>query len=184
MAPKAMFASAAASLVILVGTISAAFILNSNIARSTRTLDQTRSEVRLIKAEHAALVAQLDRQAKLTETIQRNKKPIPQGLDFFAASIARRGCLTGVTIDQNSDIFIMGEAKSPKVVADIMDTINLSPMLQPIRLTNLLRLDPKMGGDGLQFELQTGFASSPRIEPTQAASAATASPDPVLRGGG
>ena len=184
MAPKAMFASAAASLVILAGTVTAAFILNGNIARQERKLDQTRSEVKLLKAEHAALVAQLERQAKLTDTIQGSAKPIPQGLDFFAASIAKRGCLTGVTIDTSGLIFITGEARSPRVVADIMDTINLSPMLQPIRLTNLLRLDPRMGGEGLQFELQTGFASSPRIEPTQAASAATASPDSVQQGGG
>ena len=183
MAPKAMFASAAASLVILAGTITAAFILNGNIAKKERELDQTQSEVKLLKAEHATLVAQLERQAKLTETIQKSAKPIPQGLDFLSASVAKRGCLTGVTIDDKGSIFITGEARSPRTVADIMDTINLSPMLQPIRLTNLLRLDSRMGGEGLQFELQTGFASSPRIEPTQAVSAADASPDPVQQGG-
>jgi hypothetical protein len=178
-----MFASAAASVVILAGTMAAAFILNGNIARAQRTLDQTQSEVKLLKAEHAALVAQLERQAKLTETIQKNAKPIPQGIDFLAASIAKRGCLTGVTVDDKGQIFITGESQSPRTVADIMDTINLSPMLQPIRLTNLLRLDPRLGGEGLQFELQTGFASSPRVEPAQAASAADASPDPIVQGG-
>ena len=50
-----------------------------------------------------------------------------------------------------------------------------------IRLTNLLRLDPRMGGEGLQFELATGFSETPRAEPTQ--SAAAISPARVQQGG-
>jgi len=51
-------------------------------------------------------------------------------------------------------------------VADVMDTLNLSPSLEPVRMNNLARIDPNNGG-GIHFDLQTNF-----VQPVVQANAA------------
>jgi len=166
MAPRAIMLSAAASSVILIGTIAAAIVVGSAIARSQRNLTQLRTELNALKAEHAAKVAMLERQKNLTEAIHRRSRPLREALDFVAASVARRAALVNLSIDANGVITISGEAPTPKAVADVMDTLNLSPSLEPVRMNNLARIDPNNGG-GIHFDLQTNF-----VQPVVQANAA------------
>ncbi len=158
MAPKALLASAAASAVILLGTGVASIVVGHSIARAERTLTQTQIELNSVKAQTAAKVAQLERQKNLTTAIHVRHKPIREAIDFIAASIAQHASLQVLAFDQTGTISIAGEAPTPRLVADLMDTINVCPMLEPIRLNNLARVDPGGGAaSSIKFELQTGF---------------------------
>lgn len=175
MAPKAMVASAGASAVILLGTVLAALIVGNKISSASRTLDQTRVELKALTEEHAAKVARLERQKNLTAAIYQRDKPLREAIEFVSAAVARGACLTNLTIDTKGQIFLSGEAMSPRVVADLMDTINLSPQLEPIRLTNLMRVDPDPSNSTLKFDLQTGFLKTP--DPAVASPSNATSPD-------
>lgn len=166
MAPKAIMLSAAASGVIMVGTIAAAIVVGSAISRAQRNLTQLRTELNALKAEHAAKVALLERQKNLTSAIHHRSKPLREALDFVAASVSRRAALVNLSMDANGVITLSGEAPTPKAVADVMDTLNLSPSLEPVRMNNLARIDPNNGG-GIHFDLQTSF-----VQPVVQASAA------------
>src|SRR5262249_12851280 len=118
---------------------------------------QVKNELTLLTQEHIAKVAILERQKNLTDLIHKKDKPMRQAIDFLAASISRNACLTGLALDPNGGIFLSGEASSPRVVADIMDTINLSPALEPVRLTNMSTVGRETGRMGIKFDMQTGF---------------------------
>ncbi len=157
LAPRVMMASMSASGLILAGTMIAALIVGGNINRADRTFKQTKTELTTLTQETAAKVSVLDRQKNLTTAILKRDKPLRQAIEYVSASVSRNASLTSLAIDQSGAIFLSGEAFAPKTVADIMDTINLSPTLDPIRLSNLQRVETdKLVG--IKFDLQTAFA--------------------------
>ncbi|HXG23900.1 MAG TPA: hypothetical protein VNJ09_05040 [Chthonomonadales bacterium] len=177
-APKAFLASVAASSLIFIGTITAAVIVGYNISRANRMLAQAKTELNALTKEHAEKVARLDRQKKLVEAIRLRNKPVRESIDFLAAAIAQRAALKTMDLNQNGMIYLSGEAPSPRVVADIMDTINLSPVLEPIRLNNIAAIEPEKGGHMVQFDLQTGFLPGAQQAVMDSSKGQNASPTP------
>jgi hypothetical protein len=182
MAPRALLASACATGVILIGTVATALVLGNAIATGNLTLRQRRAEVALLKGQYDLKVTQLERQKNLTETIRVSAKPIREGLDFFSASFARRAALVGVNLDEKGGVYLSGEAPSPRAIADIIDIMNLSPMLQPMRLVNMIRIDPR-SGHGLKFDLQTGFIKQPAPQTAEQGAPARAAAAGSAQGG-
>jgi len=178
LAPRVLVASMAASGVVLVGTMLAALVVGQAISRANTQLRQTQAELAALTAEHAARVAALERQKTITEAIAKSDKPIREAVDFLAASVSRRACLTSIAIDKNGAIFLSGEADSPRIVADIMDVVNMSPVLEPVKLNLLNRMVPRVGS-GVKFDLQTSF-----LQPLIAASVAAPAAPPAKTGGG
>lgn len=164
-APRLMFATAAFCGVVLLGTITTAIFLGTATSRADQKLSQSKSELKVLTAEHAVRVAALERQKNLVGAIHHRDKPIKEVVEFLATSISRRACLTTLTLEGTGSIFLSGEATSPRVVADIMDTINLSPMLTPIRLNSLTRLNDSAGSHGLKFDLETSIIQPPAEAP-------------------
>jgi hypothetical protein len=160
-APRLMLATAGFCGVIMLGTITTAIFLGTAVSRADQKLTQSKAELRVLTEEHATRVAALDRQKSLVAAIHRRDKPVKEVVEFLAVSISRRACLTTMTLENNGAIFLSGEATSPRVVADIMDTINLSPMLAPIRLNALTRLSETTGNNGLKFDLETAILAQP-----------------------
>jgi len=156
-APRAFLVSVAASSFILLSTIAAAIVVGYHISRANRALVQAKTELNALTKEHAEKVARLDRQKKLVEAIYLRDKPVRESIDFLAAAISQRAALKTIDFNQNGMIYLSGEAPSPRVVADIMDTINLSPVLEPVRLNNIAAIRPDQRGQRVQFDLQTGF---------------------------
>lgn len=156
--PRYLMASASAACVILLGTIIAAFIVGGAIARSERSLKQKKAELQALTAEHAAQVARLERQKRLVAEIANRNKPIKEAVEFISSAISPRACLTLINITSDGKIHLSGEAAAPRVVADMMDMLNFSPRLEPVRLDKLTRVDASLGGHELAFDLQTAFA--------------------------
>lgn len=163
MAPKVMLASMLASAAVLAGTITAAIIVGNQIARLDRNLTQDKKALQWLTAEHAAKVAMLERQKNLVDTIHSKDKPIREAIEFVSAATARGACLTTLSIDPNGSIHLSGEAASSQVVADMMDTINMSPALEPIRLNNIMRIQPDQGGNTFRFDMQTALLNNIRL---------------------
>jgi Tfp pilus assembly protein PilN len=160
MAPRFMIASLAASGAILVGTIAAAIVVGYSISKANIRLNQNKTELKALTVEHAAKVAALERQKTLVDAIRFRDRPVREAIDFLSNAVARRAAMTSLALDQGGVISISGEAFTPKAVADIMDTINLSPTLEPVRLQMLQRLRGENGAQGLRFDLQTNFVKS------------------------
>jgi hypothetical protein len=160
MAPRVMLVSVGASAIVLIGTIVAAFVVGQHIAGLERSLMQHNKALKWISAEHASRVAVLERQANLVKTIQAKDKPMRQVVDFLSASVTRGACLQNLTVDGTGTIMLSGEAMNSQVVADVMDTINLSPSLEPVRLNNISRVEPDQGGRTFKFDLQTGLVQA------------------------
>jgi type IV pilus assembly protein PilM len=175
-APKLMFASVGASGLILLGTMLAALLIGNNIARTNQRLAQTKNELLQLTQEHAQKVARLDRQKKLVEAIHNRDKPLREAVEFLSASISRRAWLTTMTIDNTGKIFLSGETSAPRYIADIMDKVNLSPTLEPIRLNNMIRVGQEKTGQALRFDLQTGFMSQAASPAAPSAPAARTKP--------
>jgi Predicted secreted endonuclease distantly related to archaeal Holliday junction resolvase len=156
-----MRATAAFCGVVILGTITSAIFLGTAISRADQRLTQSKAELKALTAEHAARVAALERQKNLVIAIRGRDKPVKEVIEFLAASISRRSCLTTLAVENNGTIFMSGEATNPRVVADLMDTINLSPMLAPVRLNTLNRLGEQAGGQGLHFDIETAILHEP-----------------------
>jgi Tfp pilus assembly PilM family ATPase len=156
-APRIMNLSIAASIAILGTAIITALILGIQISTANQTLLLKKNELQVLTVQHQAKVAMLDRQNKLVLAIQHKDMPLRETIEFLAASVAPKASLDNLSIDSGGGIMIDGQATSPRSVADIMDTINLSPVLDPIRLNSLVRVgtdkDPLM----LHFDLRTGY---------------------------
>ncbi len=174
-APKALVASMAASAIIFLGTISAALVVGHHTARLNQRLAQEKHALQELTQQHATRVASLDRQKNLVNAIHNRDKPMREAIEFLSASVSRKACLNTLTIDSAGQIFLSGEAANSRVVADIMDTINLAPTLEPIRLNNIMRVDPDKGGTTFKFDMQTGLmkrlalAAVPAVIAAQAA---------------
>lgn len=185
-APRAFLTSVATSSFIFLGTVAAAIVVGYNISRANRTLAQAKTELHALTKEHAEKVALLDRQKKLVEAIHLRDKPVRESIDFLAAAISQRAALKTMDLNQNGMIYLSGEAPSPRVVADIMDTINLSPVLEPIRLNNIAAIEPEKGGHMVRFDLQTGFlpgAQQAMMNTTKGPASAPATSAPNPQGG-
>jgi Tfp pilus assembly PilM family ATPase len=179
-APKALIASAAASGLIFIGTVTAALTIGYKTSRLNMKLAQEKHSLQELTQEHAAKVSALDRQKNLVTAIHAHDKPMREAIEFLSAAVSRHACLSTLSIDVNGQVFLTGEAENSRVVADIMDTINLAPTLEPIRLNSIMRVDPDRGGTTFKFEMQTGLikgimqASVPR---------GTAAPNTPAKGG-
>ncbi|MCC6730689.1 MAG: pilus assembly protein PilM [Chthonomonadales bacterium] len=160
-APRAMLVSTAASVSILLMTTLAALVVGFSISRTQHSLKQSQAELAALTREHAARVERLDRQKTLVSVIGARSQPLREAVEFVSASIAPRACLNTLVIDSHGVIALSGEASTPRVVADVMDTINMSPRLDPVRLNGLTRLDDRDERRGLKFDLQTQFAAPP-----------------------
>jgi type IV pilus assembly protein PilM len=174
-APRMMWATAAFCGVIFLGTITTAIFLSTAVSRADQQLSQSKAELRALTNEHEAIVAGLERQKNLVATIRERDKPVKEVIEFMAASVSRRACLRTLVLEYNGVVFLSGEATSPRVVADMMDTINLSPMLEPVRMNALQRLNENTGGNGLKFDLETAIRKTPFVPPavTQTAELST-----------
>lgn len=171
MAPRVMVASLSFTGIILLGTMAAAIVVGRSISRANAQLTHTKAELQMLVSEHMAKVAQIERQKNLVEAIHRRDKPLRETMEFLSAAVSQNACLTSLTIDNNGKIFLSGEADSPRIVADIMDKINMSPILEPIRLDNLMRKDINSDTPTLKFDLQTGILPF-RIEAAELAAPA------------
>lgn len=181
-APKTLVASAAASGLIFAGTIAAALVIGNRTARLNQQLAQERHELQSLTAEHAAKVAALNRQKDLVTQIHSRDKPMRETIEFLSAAMSRHACLNTLTVDAMGKIYLAGEAANSHVVADIMDTINLAPALEPIRLNNIMRVDPEKGGKTFRFDMQTGLVA-PVAQAALPASAAPAGQPQSAKGG-
>ncbi len=170
-APKAFMISAAASAVIFLGTVAAAISVGYANSAADRSHKQIKAELDALTKEHSAKVAALDRQAGIVTAIGIRNRPLRQAVEFISASVASKGCLTTLMIDKNGTIMLSGEALTPRVVADIMDTINRSTALEPVKLISLSRLQDNMGARDLKFDLQTSFLKPviPTVKPAGSA---------------
>jgi hypothetical protein len=158
-APRALVASAAASGLIFLGTIAAALVVGNRTARLNQKLAQESNDLKELTQQHAAKVSALNRQKDLVTLIHGRDKPMREAIEFLSAAVSRHACLNTLTIDSTGKIFLGGEAANSRVVADIMDTINLAPTLEPIRLNNIMRIEPDKGGTTFKFDMQTGLIS-------------------------
>ena len=175
-APRAMILSLSGAGLVLAGTVFASIISGYRIAGAGRVLDQTHHELDALVVEHSARVAQLDRQNKLVAAIHYRDKPLRQTIEFLSASIPRSASLATLSIDPSGSIKLSGDTTSPKVVADLMDTVNRSPALDPIRLVGLTQRERVPGRNVLDFDLETAYANSDADKPaagTQAAGGTT-----------
>ncbi len=176
-APRFLALSFGLSAVVLVGTVVAAMLVNGAIGRAERIQAQKKTELSAVTAEHEQLVSNLQRQATLATAIQSRNRPIKEAVEFLAAAVSPRACLKSLAVAKGGSITLTGEALSPRTVADMMDMINLSPAVEPVRLTTLTSLSGVGAGPELRFELQTAFAMKP-------AATTTASTKPSSGGGG
>lgn len=156
-APRALFVSVAASGLILLGTIASALLVGNQVARMNQRLVQGRHELQSLTQEHAQKVGLLDRQKNIADCIHNHDKPMREAIEFVSAAVSRRACLTNLSIDANGLIVLSGDAANSRVVADVMDTINLSPTLEPIRLNSIMRSAPDKSVQTYHFDMQTGI---------------------------
>lgn len=156
-APRFLAASFALAGLVLLGTIVAAVLVGNATTRAEQTLKQKQTELAAVTQEHAELVARLDRQKNLATAMQFRNRPIREAVEFLAAAVSPRACLKSLAVHKDGTIDLSGEALSPRTVADMMDMINLSPAVEPVRLTTLTSA-VSSGGSSLRFELQTAFA--------------------------
>lgn len=177
-APRFLAASFAVSGLVLVGTVVAAILVGNMTMRAEQTLKQKKTELSAVTQQHAELVAQMDRQKNLATAMQQRNRPIKEAVEFLAGAVSPRACLKSLSVRKDGAIFLSGEAMSPRIVADMMDMINLSPAVEPVRLTSLTSASVS-GGSSLRFELQTAFATKPPIT-----TAAASSAKPTLGAGG
>ena len=166
MVPRVMTFSMVASGAILIGAVVGMLVTGNMLSRKNQQLIQVRHEFQVLSDQHASRVASLDRQKKLVETIHFKDKPLRETIEFVSASVSRRACLTSLAIDQGGVISISGEAVSPRIVADIMDTINLSPVLEPIRLSSLQQTGTEDTGSTIRFDMQTGYLKTAPVAGT------------------
>jgi type IV pilus assembly protein PilM len=178
-APKVMLASMAGSGAVILATIVLALLVNMQISRANQTLQQAKNELASLTKEHADRVAMLDRQNNLVNAIQFRNKPMREAIEFISACVARRATLETIRIEDSGNIFVTGETFSMQTIADIMDTMNLSPSLEPVRLNSLQRIRLEQDRKSLRFDIQTAFLK--RTAPTTVASAGT--PAPAHTGG-
>jgi Tfp pilus assembly PilM family ATPase len=181
-APKTLVASAAAAAVIFAGTIAAALVIGNRTAHFNQQLAQENHELKSLTAEHAAKVAALNRQKDLVTQIHGRDKPMRETIEFLSAAVSRNACLSTLTVDAAGKIYLAGEAANSKVVADIMDTINLAPALEPIRLNNIMRVDPDKGGKTFRFDMQTGL-TAPMMQAALPQAVAPADQPKAAKGG-
>jgi len=179
-APRTLIASAAASGLIFIGTVTAALVIGHKTARLNQKLAQEKHSLQELTQEHATKVAALDRQKNLVTAIHGHDKPMREAIEFLSAAVSRHACLSTLSIDINGQVFLTGEAENSRVVADIMDTINLAPTLEPIRLNSIMRVDPDKGGTTFRFEMQTGLVKGLM---QAAVPAGTATPNAPVKGG-
>jgi Tfp pilus assembly PilM family ATPase/Tfp pilus assembly protein PilN len=181
-APRTLVASAAASGLIFVGTIAAALVVGNRTARLNQKLAQETHELKELTQQHAAKVAMLNRQKDLVTLIHGQDKPMREAIEFLSAAVSRHACLTTLTIDSTGKISLGGEAMNSQAVADIMDIINLAPTLEPIRLNNIMRVEPDKGGKTFKFDMQTGLMN-PIVQAALPAGTAPAGKTPPVKGG-
>jgi hypothetical protein len=165
-APRSLMVSAAVAAFILLGTLGAATVVGRRISDADRKLTQAKAELKGVTDEHTALVNRLDRQRNLIGIIQRRDRPLRETIEFLGGAIGNRASLLNLNVDEKGGISLSGFAVSPKVVADIMDTINMSPALEPIRLNSIARDDRPENGGSLRFELQTAFTKPKQTDQT------------------
>lgn len=156
-APKLMILSYAISGAMLLGAIIASIYFGIKISGANQTLILQQHELQAITQQHAAKVAFLDRQNALVSAIHEKDKPIRETIDFLSACIGNNACLNNLSVNNAGNIDINGVAPTPQVIADIMDTINLSPVLQPIRLNNIARVTASNEKGVLNFDLETSY---------------------------
>lgn len=156
-APRALVASAAAAGLIFVGTVAAALVVGNRTAGLNQRLAQEQHELQELTQQHSAKVSALNRQKDLVTLIHGRDKPMREAIEFLSAAVSRNACLNTLTIDATGKIFMGGEAANSRVVADIMDTINMASTLEPIRLNNIMRIEPDRGGTTFKFDMQTGL---------------------------
>lgn|GEM_PF-2721430 len=156
-APRLMMLSYAFSGAILLGAIITSIYFGIKISEANQTLILQKNELQAITAQHAAKVAYLNRQNTLVTAIHEKDKPIRETIDFLSACIGNNASLNNLSVSNAGDIDINGVAPTPQVIADIMDTINLSPVLEPIRLNNIARVTASNEKGVLNFDLQTSY---------------------------
>jgi Tfp pilus assembly PilM family ATPase/Tfp pilus assembly protein PilN len=176
-APKVMLGSMVGSGLVVVATMVLALLVNMQISRANQTLQQAKNELESLTKEHADKVALLDRQNNLTIAIKFRDKPMREAIEFISACVSRRATLETIRIEDSGNIFVTGETASMQTIADIMDTMNLSPSLEPVRLNALQRVQMDQTRKSLRFDIQTAFIKPPA--PTTVANAATPAPNPT-----
>lgn len=175
--PKVMLASMVGSGVVIAATMMLALLVNMQISRANQSLQQAKTELESLTKEHADRVAKLDRQNNLVTAIKYRDKPMREAIEFISACVARRATLETIRIEDSGNIFVTGETASMQTIADIMDTMNLSPSLEPVRLNALQRIQLDQNRRSLRFDIQTAFVKPPA--PTTVASAGTPAPAPT-----
>ncbi|HSV72673.1 MAG TPA: pilus assembly protein PilM [Chthonomonadales bacterium] len=179
-APKAMVLSLAVSGLILVVTVGAAVVTGFRIAGTQRTLTQVKHELSSLRGEHAAAVAKKARQKQLVGAIEFRNKPILQTVEFVSAAVPPRAGLVSLEMDKDGSVTILGHAHTPRAVADLMDTLNMAPVLEPVRLNALSRQQSRDRGGPwfLRFDLQTAYVKrgGPELEEPKTAAATPTSP--------
>jgi len=183
-APREMVLSLAVSGVILAVTVGAAVLTGFKIAGAQRTLTQVKHELGSLQGEHAAAVARMARQKQLVGAIEYRNKPILQTVEYVSSAVPPRTGLICLEMNKDGSIKLLGHAPTPRAVADLMDTLNMAPVLEPVRLNALSRQQSKEAGGPvfLRFDLQTAYVK--RGGPASESEQKTASATPSTTSGG
>jgi Tfp pilus assembly PilM family ATPase len=175
-APKALLASAAVSALIMVLAGGGMFWYSGRIKDAEKRLGGAKQALSQVSAEHADMTAKRDRQRLLIGSIKMRDKPVREAMEFIASAVGRRATLTQLSVEENWDVRMTGETLSPRYVADIMDLVNRSRALEPVKLNGISRLDQTNAEHGIRFDLSTSLIRYPLPEQTAAADAAAGAP--------